>query len=528
MSIKINRRKLFGYIGATAALGLMAKRDLLDAYAKRTFSGKVLGANFKRGHRLLKMNFPAPTERHKVNVAIVGTGISGLSCAYHLKKAGINDIELFDLEDHLGGKSASFNKEAPWGAHYLPLPNPENRSLINFLKEIKVITKEDHKGLNYDELFVCSDPMEKLYIYGRLQEGLIPQEGLDQKERLEFKKFFQLMEQYKGTKGEDRKFAFDIPIAMSSSDPNYLKYDKITMEDYLLQNDLVTKPLHWYVNYCCRDDYGTTIKEISAWAGMHYFCSRRGKGINLKDESVLTWPEGNNYLANKLHEESNSPLNTDHMLYEVRDNSLLFFNHKKNITTEVIANHIVLALPQFIIGRILKVPSTFEYSPWMVANIKIKWDERLAEALAWDNVNYHGRGLGFVVAGHQSLRRSMEENILTYYWPLTHLPPKKARNWALGRSHESWSKDILKDLTPMIFDIEDRIKSIDIWPWGHGMVRPTKGFLFGERNNVVPKPHSNIHYAHTDLSGLSLFEEGFYQGETTSKNIIKSLNGVKG
>ncbi|MCR9206091.1 MAG: hypothetical protein NXH75_16020, partial [Halobacteriovoraceae bacterium] len=146
----------------------------------------------------------------------------------------------------------------------------------------------------------------------------------------------------------------------------------------------------------------------------------------------------------------------------------------------------------------------------------------LAHNLAWDNVNYHGKGLGIVVNHHQSLRRGQEEAYLTYYWPLTHLSPKKARLWALGRTHEQWTNDILADLNPMIFDLEERIQKIDIWPWGHAMVRPHRNFLFGTRKEVLPK-QSNHHFAHTDLAGLSLFEEGFYQGEKAAKAVLNSL-----
>jgi hypothetical protein len=34
--------------------------------------------------------------------------------------------------------------------------------------------------------------------------------------------------------------------------------------------------LRWYLDYCCRDDYGAGIATVSAWAGIHYFASRHG------------------------------------------------------------------------------------------------------------------------------------------------------------------------------------------------------------------------------------------------------------
>lgn len=521
MSIKFNRRQLLGSLGAAAALGLLAKRSFIDKYGKRTFQGNVFGANFKRGHHLLKKDFPSPTKIIKEEITIVGGGVSGLSAAYHLTKAGYKNISLYELEDHLGGNSHALNESAPWGAHYLPLVNETNHSLKSFLKETGAIIKEDVLGTHYNELMICSDPMEKLYLYGRMQEGLVPQMGISEKESEEIAKFFEIVEELKNKKGKDGKYAFEIPIDMSSKDREFLKFDSLTMKEFIESKGLTSPAITWYVNYCCRDDYGTSIEEISAWAGLHYFAARRGEGVNLKDDSVMTWPQGNNYLISELERLSSLKTQKSTMLYHCEGKELFFYDFEKQESFKVISENTIFALPQFILAKIFDLKTTFTYAPWMVANIKVKWDEDLAHNLAWDNVNYHGKGLGVVVSNHQSWRRGETSTYLTYYWPLTQLSPKKARTWAIGRTHEQWTQDILRDLSPMVFDLEERIKSIDIWPWGHAMVRPHKNFLFSEREKVIPKV-AHHHFAHTDLSGLSLFEEGFYQGEKAAKSILKN------
>lgn len=33
------------------------------------------------------------------------------------------------------------------------------------------------------------------------------------------------------------------------------------------------------------------LKETSAWAGIHYFASRNGRGANTESQDVITWPE---------------------------------------------------------------------------------------------------------------------------------------------------------------------------------------------------------------------------------------------
>jgi hypothetical protein len=36
--------------------------------------------------------------------------------------------------------------------------------------------------------------------------------------------------------------------------------------------------------------------------------------------------------------------------------------------------------------------------------------------------------------------------------------------------------------------------------------------------------HGRVHFAHTDVAGVSLFEEGFYQGLAAAKKTIQNLS----
>jgi hypothetical protein len=43
-----------------------------------------------------------------------------------------------------------------------------------------------------------------------------------------------------------------------------------------------------YIDYCCRDDFGLGIKEVSAWAGIHYFAARKQDTAPDGNDTVLT------------------------------------------------------------------------------------------------------------------------------------------------------------------------------------------------------------------------------------------------
>ena len=99
---------------------------------------KLSGTNHILGHKLRTQNFPKPNTQINIEYLIVGGGISGLSASRQLVKKGISNFLIVELENHLGGNSSNGeNKYSkyPLGAHYLPLPNFQDKELLQFLEE---------------------------------------------------------------------------------------------------------------------------------------------------------------------------------------------------------------------------------------------------------------------------------------------------------------------------------------------------------------------------------------------------------
>ena len=89
----------------------------------------LTGTNYLLGHRLWAKDFPKVSSAETYKYVIVGGGISGLSAARYLKKMGIEDFVLLELENHIGGNSSNGENrysKYPRGAHYLPLTNMED------------------------------------------------------------------------------------------------------------------------------------------------------------------------------------------------------------------------------------------------------------------------------------------------------------------------------------------------------------------------------------------------------------------
>ena len=76
-----------------------------------------------------------------MKIAVIGSGISGLSSAYYLSKK--NEVDLFEKDDHFGGHSYTFdikekNKKVPVDLGFIVFNKITYPNLINFFEELKV------------------------------------------------------------------------------------------------------------------------------------------------------------------------------------------------------------------------------------------------------------------------------------------------------------------------------------------------------------------------------------------------------
>ena len=86
---------------------------------------------------------------------------------------------------------------------------------------------------------------------------------------------------------------------------------------------------------------------------------------------------------------------------------------------------------------------------------------------------------------------------------------------------EYWKNLVFEDLKIAHPNIEEATESIDIHLLGHGMISPKNGFLFGEsKQKAAQSIDDKIYFAHSDLSGISIFEEAFHQGINVVNKIV--------
>lgn len=521
---------------ATAAFATGCPGKAQPAIAREAIGGGLRGQDPTLGHLLrdggLAKRTPAETKR--LEVLVLGGGVAGLSAAWRLRREGVS-APILEAASAPGGNSRAGEVEGvtpyPWGAHYLRAPTVEHPALETFLEEAGLIRGRDARGrIDWDVRALCLAPMERLWEKGLWSESLFPPPRSATKEdRPQFKAFRSEVDRLAAFKDASGKPAFAIPIDASSQDKDLLALDAISFRTWLTQRGLTAPGLLWYLEYACRDDYGCSLDTTSAWAGLHYFCSRnRGKDTR---EETLAWPEGNARLVRYLQDlHGPAEVKTQSFAYRIipgkgpGEPSEAWVCHVEGDTQRLVrylAQELIWAGPNFVLDRLLgRAPTPgFSYAPWLVVNVTLRSiPGGFGAPLAWDNVFYGKPSLGYVVANRE--KAPGDPLVVTWYLPFIGADDRAERARLFALDHDAIVKQVLAELLEVHPSLSGEVVSIDSWRWGHAMIRPTPGFIWGRRQ-AARKGTGTLVQAHTDLSGISIFEEAFYQGVVAGEEVLR-------
>jgi monoamine oxidase len=515
-------------------------------------TGDFIGTSPERGHVLREVKSIAePSVTRRVHTLIAGGGVAGLSAARAMRLQGLDDFALLELEDTAGGNARSAEMGGmrhPLGAHYLPVPSDAAPEVQDFLEELGIRQRVSGRW-RYDERALCHAPQERLFFKGVWQEGLLPTHEISAATRAQYARFAQLIAQEQSTGLYQIPWQNKVFARMGSAQ------SAINFGAWLKQNQLHDEHLLWYLDYCCRDDYGVGLDAVSAWAGIHYFAARHGfhapgSGMPSEGEGVLTWPEGNAHLTRALTLPLAERVHTARVVLRIReakdDVQIDALNTQTQQTERWIAQRCIVALPVFVAARVVQdapdflrqVAASIAYSSWQVANLRL--DAPLLDTggahPAWDNVIYGSSGLGYVDAMHQSTRAAPGPTVLTYYRALGQ--SLEARRALLTQSWAEQRDAILTDIAAAHPDIHTRTQQLHITRYGHAMAVPHAEIMTkiaslraSSLNTLLPKNEQiktikglnryptrarlntqRLSFAHSDWAGYSVFEEAFTMG----------------
>jgi Flavin containing amine oxidoreductase len=509
----------------------------------------------------------APSVTHRTQVVIAGGGVAGLAAARALRLRGVDDFALLELEDSAGGNSRAgqiAGMACPQGAHYLPVPSDDAPEVQDLLEELGLRQRVAGRWV-YDERALCHSPQERLWLGGAWQDGLLPVRDVGASTLAQYQRFSTLIEQ------AHQAARWTIPVRKVPPAPMQRALSAITFIAWLDAQGLTDPHLRWYLDYCCRDEYGAGIGTVSAWAGVHYFASRHGfdapghahsapsAASDTQAQGLLTWPEGNAWLTRRLTAPLGERLRTGCVVLRVAATKHGVEVDALNTATHAVerwqAQQAIVALPIFIAARVVQAAPAFltaaaqrmAYAPWLVANLHIDrpLHDRPGPAPSWDNVLY-GRagdamGLGYVDAMHQSLRPVPGPTVLTHYRALGDVAgsPQAGRAQLLQTPWAQWRDTIVAELSTAHPDLAAKVRHIDITRYGHAMAIPVPQ----PDGQIGHWPPQNKHkqlskteqmalrdgrmaYAHSDWAGYSVFEEAFTMGHGAGHLMGDAKRGV--
>lgn len=522
----------------TSLLGLAAAQSACRR-PWRAVPGEIRGASAAAGHKLRSpQQLGEPTRTERTRVLIVGAGPSGLAAAWRLARLQVDDFLLVDLEHEVGGTSA-FGRDGvvpyPWGAHYVPVPRADNVALVTLLREMNAIEGTDDRGDPIPaEGMVVRDPEERLFLGGAWHEGLFPRHGASGEDLAQLTRFQRdVLELSRRQDGRGRR-PFTIPMERGSDDPLFTELDQQSMAQWMTARGYSSERLRWYVDYACRDDYGLLARDTSAWAGLFYFASRLGPDGS-EAAPLFSWTNGNGRLVEHLARSAARRWRTGHLLVDLATTGeqveAIGLDLTRNEVVRFVAERAIFAAPKFLAPRVLRQvrderpgwPGAFVYGAWMVANLHLQNRPVSRGApMAWDNVLYDSPSLGYVAATHQA---QIDEGptILTYYFPYTDGDAAAGRRRLFEGDHARLSDLALSDLAPAHGDLSSLVTRVDVMRWGHAMVQPRPGFLWGPERRAAALPLGRVHMAHSDLSGLALFEESLHHGVRAAEEVALAL-----
>jgi hypothetical protein len=184
------------------------------------------------------------------------------------------------------------------------------------------------------------------------------------------------------------------------------------------------------------------------------------------------------------------------------------------------------------------------YTPWIVANIFLRDFPKEWGTVAWENVIYDAEfkngALGYVVlpkgrwlapkysaAWLLDLARNFLPNdllctptVVTYYAALVpqSVDGREDTLRQRGMDWDGWKDSIMSHLRLAHANLDAFVTRIDVRVLGHAMLRPDVRSIWG-----AGRPWSlrrdNVYFAHSDMSGLPLFEEACYRGITAARSL---------
>lgn len=506
----INRREFLK--GMAAAGGYFAFRGLLPDLARsenrKKFPPGVWGGNVSTFcHDLVRDRgrIPQVMPNRRVDVCIVGGGLSGLTAGYKLR-----DSSVFLLEhlDRIGGHAVRDRWNNIWfsgAAAYFVAPEPPLDKLYEDLKlPIQKIPEPTESAiLSYNPVI---DP------FGSGLQSL-PYPAKIQRDFARAKKdFMDILD------GEDCPI---MPIHKTTEASK--KYDQISFADWLLKEKKYHMAVKSYIDLYCRSAFGAPSSgEISAFAGINFYASEFG--------DRYAFPGGNAVAAELLRdaiekvEENQIVLGATVVSVETEEKrAIVTYVDRDGKFSAIEAKAVVMAAPKYIARLMIKglpkdqfnAMGELRYGSYIVANVLCSTPIVKTSYDTWTDTTPF---TDFIVADWVPPHGRSEKQVLTVYYPIGY----QHSLLLTDNAYDDYRTRVVEHFDILYPGAESKIEDVRLYRWGHALCHGKSGW-YTQKAAVASRSMGRIFFGHSDNQGLPAFESALAEGMSAAEQLIATI-----
>lgn len=520
--------------------------------------------------------YPILEDPQNFDVTIVGAGLSGLSTAFYLSRQKPDARILILDANHLPGGNAGRDDGDP-----LPFPCSSGGSYgvspyADFQKDLY-----ETIGLKW-ETYKIARPMYSYFFDDRtpgVNKGYrgwnIDTYGAGLKQ---VPYSAEIVKQLLATKAKILEWAKREGAPTDPADSSHPEHDPlstISLHNYLVQT-LGCDPLvsDFYTRYTI-DALGGTAAQVNAHSSISFLGAEYGDLFALPGGNsglarmILKWliPESiegksdteilhNPILGEKLDHKSNR-VRIRQTAMAVRandDGTVIYFKDGKFLRTR--AKAVVLAgqshTSQRLVGHLIGEERRQAWRkvhnvPVVVANVLVRSAAPFLDAGMGYNQYWWGSKYwaDFVIADWTTVASAKTDRptVLTFFGGNS-APPEELAAERIKLMHTPFSdyeKSIKEDLSRIMvgsnFDFDRDVRGIFIYRWGHGMIMPTPGSIFGlpkdgkinrhlGPRHLTKTPIGRISFAGQETEGTPSIESAISSGQRAAREVISRLTVV--
>lgn len=494
-------RRDFLRFSSLALLPLLRCKPRDDRQASRGY-GVTISSDREAAHWVFEAeDWPLDGEL-KTRTLVVGGGMAGVAAAYQLRH---EDWLLCELSEQLGGTSGAVNHQGLWlsqGAHYdLVYPGYFGERPLRLLEEIGTVRYDGVRDLwrFVEEQYLVDWDGETRCLDGQTyrERMLRPGPALEHFERI------------------IRPFVGHLKLPTVEIDPAFHYLNELTFKQFLEREGVPLSPYFSQpIDYQMRDDWGGTMDEVSALAGVYYYASRPpGEAYN----QIISPPSGNYYFLDKIRQSlDDEQIKLQHLVKSIQPAKQGFraevLDVKQQRKVSIMADRIVYAGQKHALKYVFPpaYPLFAEqvYTPWLVVSLVLHGD--LLENSFWQNETLipGSAYIGFVDSDQQYLPTDQKRVLTAYYC----FRPQERKTLANIHQHqEALVCETISHINHYLEqDIEPYIEHVYLKAMGHAMAIPKPGFLLRGITAVPGYPQFGL--AGVDGGRLPLMVEALDSG----------------